>query len=76
MTNIDARTLPHAPVSVTVVHDHLQYDPGVMVVQVARDWQSRGLGYILDAADLDPETRILAVFPGRHRSALGDAIQD
>lgn len=74
MTHFPARCLPQAAQPVTVVWVHPDYDDTVQHVLVARDWESRGEDYIRAIADLTPDTRIVAVFVGHIRTALGSAI--
>jgi len=71
---IPAAWLPNAAVPVTIIHTHPDYDPGCEVIMAARDWESRGAGYLAKLADLEPGTRILASFDGRLTSKAGDAI--
>lgn len=74
MSTFPAEWLPQAAVPVTVVWVHPDYDDTVARLLVARDWQARGEDYIRQVADLDPDTRLIAVFPGHHRTELGGAV--
>lgn len=69
-----AACLPQAPVPVTVIWTHPDYDATCQHVLVARDWQSRGEPYVRAQADLDPDTCVVAVLPGWHTSALGCSV--
>lgn len=76
MDKTPAEWLPNAPVWITVVYEHDDYDTMATRVQVARDWQQRGDEYVLRMLNASPESRVVAAFAGAHYSELGMAIPE
>jgi hypothetical protein len=71
---IPAEWLPNAAIPITVIWIHPDYDDTCVHLKAARDWAARGEDYIRQIADLDPATRIVAVFAGHHTTEIGAAV--
>ena len=69
-------SLPNASRPYTVVVEHDLYDTMIYKTGLAWDWESRGKDYVLRMCKADPESRIVAMFPGHLYSEAGHGINE
>lgn len=74
--NVPAEWLPNAPVWITAIYEHDDFDTMATRVTVARDWEQRGDDYVLRMLDAAEGSRLVAVFEGAHYAKLGYAIPE